>query len=258
MDGIFDLISKAFNINKPAAMLLSGGYLALAIAAAYVTANPDLGPDVYDVLTLLLAISFLLAIATRLPGAATTILACFGALLLAVWMALYFVQKITDSLYTPPLASADCILKFFTTDCAVLTRTAAVPEAELVVRSAGVPKPPTVSNGTMNKAVNKAFGRVFIQFAGYKRETVVAIARTLKDKGWSVEDADRGGERIGLAAGKFEVRYFNPKDLVLAKALAADMYTVDRQSRGATVLEVPARSVKGTVPAGHLELWISE
>ncbi|MFN3615137.1 MAG: hypothetical protein ACK4WC_11350, partial [Rubrimonas sp.] len=70
-------------------------------------------------------------------------------------------------------------------------------------------------------------------------------------RGWRVEGADQGGERLSSAFGLNEVRYFNPEDAGAAAALAEAVAA----ALGGEVPQVRDFTRLAARP-GHLELWI--
>lgn len=251
---VVDLITKIYKINRPAAVIIAGGYLLIAIGAVVMASNPEWGLDLKTVLLYLLGSSFAMMVLTRIPTMATRIFGCFILLLTAIWISLYFFQKVTNNSLTPPVAQDECILLLFSSSCATLHETTAVTESQLQT----VPAETVVPAPTEDLEAGKKVSSVYVQFAGYPRSDVVEVAKALLAKGWGMQGADRGGERLPSAAGKFEVRFFSPADQSLATALAADLDEVEPSDRKSAVKEVPAEAVSTAVPRGHLELWISE
>lgn len=92
---------------------------------------------------------------------------------------------------------------------------------------------------------------VFIQFAGFNREAVIALATQL-DRDWKIPAPDKGGERLKAAAGLNEVR-FGPKiDEPLANRLADAVLANGIVSKRPKVRSFPK------ITKGNLEIWISQ
>ncbi|MBK1657773.1 peptidoglycan-binding domain-containing protein [Paracraurococcus ruber] len=137
------------------------------------------------------------------------------------------------------------------------TTAAAVQATSTAPVSAPSPEPQaanTPRNGTIASApppVASYTQRVFIQFAGsIARDQIIRMARDLSAQ-WRVEGADRGGERIGTAAGLREVRWGHPDDETAAKALADAIERTGVIRGDVTAKRVPA------VGRNTLEVWIS-
>lgn len=94
-----------------------------------------------------------------------------------------------------------------------------------------------------------AENRVFIQFAGYHRDTMKELAKVLLSNGWLIQGAEFGGERTELADGLSEVRYNSPIEKREAERLAEEI------SNYGLNLEVKAVQNPEIKP-GELEVWI--
>ncbi|TCQ02683.1 putative acylesterase/phospholipase RssA [Rhizobium sp. PP-F2F-G36] len=92
---------------------------------------------------------------------------------------------------------------------------------------------------------------VFIQFAGFKRPDVVKMATTLVEAGWTVPAPDKGGERLGSASGRNEVRIGLEDDRAFAEQLAEDVL------KSGLLSKKPVVKIYSTIPSRNLELWIS-
>jgi hypothetical protein len=119
------------------------------------------------------------------------------------------------------------------------------------------PEGPAV-DATDEPAPARHAGAVYVHFAGaIDRADVRAATNRLAQLGWQVQDRERGGERIGTAAGLNEVRYFHEEDKAAAEALARAYGTlapwVDGQS-----LKIRDLSRSGAkARPGLLEVWTS-
>lgn len=96
----------------------------------------------------------------------------------------------------------------------------------------------------------------YVQFAGGKREDIQLVSQILRDTGWTVP----GEERLTIAAGKHEVRYFHEVDAKAAQLLAEDVNKAivtagfpQKQGKEVTWNKV---SVKNLPATGIIELWI--
>jgi hypothetical protein len=167
---------------------------------------------------------------------------------------------VTGNLFRPPLPLASCIISFsFAPSCvSTPSDTSGLSAAFLGAAFAQDATDPSASLALTGEALmaGQSQSRIFIQFAGYKRDYVIKIAAMLSQSGWRVAGAERGGERVTTAAGLNEVRYFNPADMALAAAL-----------KDALQAEMPGKDIKlqdlsatryGTAETSLMEIWISE
>ncbi|KAL0630369.1 hypothetical protein Q9L58_010784, partial [Maublancomyces gigas] len=61
---------------------------------------------------------------------------------------------------------------------------------------------------------------IFIQFAGFRRDLIAAMATDLVTKGWTVPAAEKGGQRTASANGLNEIRIGREEDRTKAQVLA--------------------------------------
>ena len=98
----------------------------------------------------------------------------------------------------------------------------------------------------------KAKYKVFIQFSGFDRTTIVSLAQGLTKLGWIVQGANSGGERVDTAAQLAEVRYGDPSARPAAEALAAAL----------NASKISAKEIKavhlGIIKTDTLEVWIGQ
>jgi WD40 repeat protein len=113
--------------------------------------------------------------------------------------------------------------------------------------------PPCASTPVIEVARGRsASQKVFVQFAGaLDRQAMITFALGLRDVGWNVQGADRGGERVAAAAGLNLIRYASPDDRAAAESLAGEVSRSSPAGRNITV------ELNRLVPAGTLEIWIS-
>ena len=237
------------NVNKPVALFLFGGWLALNVAAAIY--NADLGISFQGLLALLLVLSLVVGALAILPRLPKVLLGWLMVILFAGWLVVVFVQVATSSGFTPPLAPVNCLLGPLGSDC---NRSLSIE-----ANTSGIaPLPPVVVPPPSFLDVSAA--KVFVQFAGFVRQDVVAISTALAKDGWNIQGADQGGERLSAAAGLNEVRFFHSEDAGLANELASALKAkMAAEGRGIVVKDLsglPEFAAKA--PKGLLEIWISK
>jgi hypothetical protein len=269
----------ALKINRPAATLLIGGFLLLTLAVVLGNQLKDSGLTFWHIPLALLGLSILVAIFARMPQVLAT-LACWTLVVLALLYAVGVTGQVLAG-NNLPYAKLECLTGFWKPGAcstspvvlpdaveAVPATTEAPPaEAEAPAAAADAPAPAAEAPATATIAiasapstaapeVDRGSSVVYIQFAGFVRDSVREIAKTLVSLGWPVQGADQGGERYDHAVGLNEVRFFHPDDRVRAEVLAQEL----SEAMGGTavkVLDVTGSSYAKDRP-GHLEIWISE
>lgn len=244
-------LETALKINRPAAVLVTGGFLLLALAAALGNYVKDSGLTFWHIPLALLGFSILVAIFARMSQR-LAVVACWTMMLLAMAYAVGVTGQVLAG-NTLPYAKLDCLTGFWKPG-ACNTSPPDVPDAlrtdDPVVAedtSAGSQPAPTVDRGSTE---------VYIQFTGLERDTVKTIASNLLAQGWPIQGGDQGGERYDHAAGLNEVRFFNAADKTRAEVLAQEL-SAAMSGRAIDVLDVTDSSYAMDTP-GHLEIWISE
>ncbi len=145
-----------------------------------------------------------------------------------------------------PLKRSACMIRFWE-NCEKL-------KDELDIGSERAPRisvshrPPTPIPPAMS-SVSLADYRVYLQFAGYHRDTIIKLADVLSSTGWRIQGADRGGERLKAAANLAQVRYHSE-----AQKDAADMLAKEIIDTGVNT-ETQAVKVP-VVNENVLEVWI--
>jgi hypothetical protein len=249
-------LETALKINRPAARLLAGGFLLLAIAAALGNQLKDSGLNFWHIPLALLGFSILVAIFARMPALLAT-LACWTFVILTLMFAVGVTGQVLAG-NTLPYAKLDCLTGFWkpgacATSPVVVPDAAAVAVAEPEDVAATTPTEPATSPEGL---ADRGGTVVYIQFAGLDREAVKGIAGKLVALGWPIQGAEQGGERYDHAAGLNEVRYFHPDDRTRAEVLATELSGA-MAGRAIKVLDVSESSYAMDTP-GHLEIWISK
>jgi hypothetical protein len=104
---------------------------------------------------------------------------------------------------------------------------------------------------SMDRATRASY-RVFIQFADYRRETIIDLARQLAAQGWNVQGANEGGERKDAAKRLFEVRYRGDDERIAAEQLARELTASSLPGGPRTAVARPVRIIRPNT----LEVWI--
>lgn len=92
---------------------------------------------------------------------------------------------------------------------------------------------------------------VYIQFSGYSREKIVALATGLENEGWNVPSAKNGGERLPAATEKAEIRHGPDADMAIIRQLAKHV------TDSGIVKSVKIRSLK-IIRDDFAEIWIGK
>jgi hypothetical protein len=247
----FKAIETSLGINPQATKIAVGGFIVMALAIGMAQFLDDDTLSFWHLLAALLALMVFMMAITHLPLMARRLMAwvltlCFSFIALTAT-----VQAVTNNRFTPPLSTVSCILSFYMApSCSVSPPM--VGSLDLALFGAAFAQDTT---GPVGLAEARSRAIIFVQFAGYGRDDIVTLASALVEDGWPVEDAKRGGERIGSAQGLNEVRYFHPDDAAIAAALAD---ATGAALAGATVIVEDLSASKYAMAApGHLEIWVS-
>lgn len=283
---VFQKISDVLRINPEAAKLVSGGFLVMTVALSLVQETRDERFSFGPMLVVLVVVMLIMLGLSSSRTVARSVLGWFVIVVFIIWSAAIMAQAVTGNKFEQ-LGSAYCIGHLhFPEVCQRSTAAASQDDAArgipLAVREPVAAREPDVSppqapfpQGMLPQAVPPATNqippaapgeptappaadhdRIFIQFAGYPRDTIVQLATSLSAEGWNVADRQRGGERLASATGLNEVRFFHAADEAAAIALG---------QRTAAHLSKPTISVKDlsrtpyaqSARQGHLELWLS-
>lgn len=205
------------------------------------------------------------------------IIANAAVIVAAVYCLTGVVQLLMADRFHPPMARAACLANPFQSGCALSSDygAGALAEAEAVEVVEAEPQMPLDIQNTRvgptgvivttfetlepPRFMPPTGNAVFVHFAGaIQRPDVVAAAMTLAENGWEVPWAEKGGERLSIAAGLNEIRYFNAADAEaaqeLARQFAAQVNWVD-----VATLKVRDLSAAGFDPRSdhQFEIWTS-
>lgn len=246
----FKAIQTVLGINPRSARIAAGGFLVLTLAIAAWQRIGDKSVTLWEMLGALVGLMVLMIVLSFFPAMMARLSASVLGLCFCAWLVAATAQVIADDQL--PFAPNRCLVRFgFADACGRSTgnATAGLPSEAVVTAEAAAPSPAPVS-------AQQSGARIFIQFAGFKREDVIELAADLGGQGWKVEGAARGGERTGAADGLNEVRYFNPGDKANAEALAL---SVSAGMAGQPPIAVKDLSATKYAQAetGLLEVWIS-
>ena len=241
MDAL-EYLKNYYRTNPTAAAILSGAIACFAAVTVIGKFGIDLQASIPSVFYALgIGIVFYLVVRLLDEPASRRAASWFFLLLVAAWVIAFFWSRLH-----PKDPELQCAVYFWApcgqTADDVATDTAPKPQ---VVQAA----PNPTSGGLSSDA--KAQFQVFIQFAGFTRDTIIGVASTLGSQGWKVQGADRGGERTSNAAGYTEVRYHDAAARPAAEALAAALNATKITSK-----QVKAKQLDIIKP-DTLEIWIS-
>lgn len=275
------IMVQIFNADRDIGLYIAAGFAVLfsAIMATKTGVSADglqafvwligkvvLGAAVAIILLGALRGSYIGRVAGKVLGGVATVYCLLGV-----------TQLVLADRFTPPVARAACLANPFQPGCGLSAEYGrqAVEEAELINVALAAPVEPQVMSRpralpggaivTQDVILPEtpytppAANAVYIHFAGaIEREKVVAAAELLNEAGWQVKGSDRGGQRLAIAAGLNEVRYFNEADETVALELARQFAGhVDWADAGA--LKVRDLSDAGFNPASdhQFEIWTS-
>ncbi|MGZ2454819.1 hypothetical protein ACVIRO_007636 [Rhizobium ruizarguesonis] len=92
---------------------------------------------------------------------------------------------------------------------------------------------------------------VYVQFAGYKRETVVDAAQLLSSQyHWKIPVPEKGGQRTSATAGENLIKIGTEENRSAAAQLAADVL------KTGLVNKLPQITLDPTITARNLEIWV--
>jgi hypothetical protein len=193
--------------------------------------------------------SLFVAILSRLTGLLSILLAWFSGIAFAIFSSLLFIQGMLSNPLTPPVPTAYCLTKFWTSECnqvvaSAATEVSALPEVTVPVSS----RDASIQNDRNETTV-------YIQFAGFAREVVQGLAEKLVAAGWNVPDASRGGERLQSAQVHMEIRFFRAADQDAAILLARDMLD---SGYNLQVKDLSSTELADQVSRSLLEIWFHE
>jgi hypothetical protein len=252
-------IQTSLGINRTATQLTIGGFVVMAAAIGIAQMSDDDTLTFWQLLVGLMGLIVIMMILAQLPLVARraigwVLTACFS------FVAITATGQAVTGNSCPRLATATCILSFHMASSCERSRPDATGTIAGTVSGAvdGFGSGVVFAAGlvlTDIQFTQSSDERVYIQFAGYQRDRIVALAEALVAAGWRVEGADRGGERIAAAKGMNEVRYFNAADAERATALAAK---AGEWAGGQVFAVVDLSTGKyGQPKQGLLEVWLS-
>lgn len=260
MEQILKAVEVSLGINRQATRIAVGGFVVMALAIGLVQLSDDDTLTFWHLLVAQVALMVFMMVITQLPIVARRMLAWVVALCFAFTVIAATLQSVTENRFRPPLALASCIISFYLSASCNATPAETSGLGPTLIGAAfaqDATEPaevPALAGDELAGAQQRA--RLFIQFAGYRRGSVIELADLLTRAGWRVEGGQRGGERVMSAAGLNEVRYFNAGDAALAAALA-EALRVAWPSKEVTLQDLSA-SKWGKAETGLLELWLSE
>jgi hypothetical protein len=228
-------------VNKNSAQILLGGMAIFATASFIAAWKIDIstaaivGLIVVALGIILLFLSFVVG-----DGILKRIIAWAMTIFIFLILLTFFVSAVSaGQTFIKPI---ECLVRFWE-KCEKASDAVAERNAPQVDIRQPAAEPDGVS------PADRAKYKVWIQFAGYKREDMVQLAETLAEVGWNVPNPEDGGERLPSADGKAEVRYRGDVERHAAEQLAADI------SESGVKSGVKARQMPIVGP-NVLEVWI--
>jgi hypothetical protein len=284
----FKAIEKTLGINPRAAKIVAGGFLVLIVGISAYQMVGDKTVTFWQMLAALVGLMVLMVILSQLPVAVGRLCGWVVGLCFAVWACALTGQVVADDQL--PIAPSKCLAYMgFAESCGRSrwsTGSSVEPEAVISAEAGdsqvvapteigqnpvtreltlGESEQPSVVADVAPSVVEEAAPpqlelgatRVFVQFAGFNRDSVVALAQALSGEGWQVAAPDKGGERTGAADGLNEVRYFHAGDRTMAEALALSVSAGLRGQPPIAVKDLSGTKFRQEEP-GLLEVWVSE
>lgn len=255
------IIQELLKVDQKTAVFLLTGLGLLSVIGAALAANID-AETFTRYAIILLVITFLCrtivaipidGLLTRLAGWVLVIF-FFAFTAYAVASGLFSAQTglapLSKTRAKPPISfpSIKCLLQPFADCQALLDAEAVSTDKAPVIKPVDEAVTPTPAPAAI---VDKLKYTIYVQFAGYQRETVVKMAAALQATGWKIPRADLGGERLAAAAGLAQVRYSADADKAAAELLASDINQTGIKS-GVKATQNPV------ITPGVLEVWIGQ
>lgn len=249
-----DIMAQLLGVDRRVGGFVLAGLGLLAASAIFISWRIEPAVAV-NVALRIAGLAVLTIVLSRIHGVAATLLAWLLVLLLSAYAILFAVQTLCDSCLRPPVMQAGCFPNPFQRGCPLAPAFAPEPAPCPEAIGGGGPLATPPAAGVPAVGPEQA-SRVFIQFAGaLSREAVIELAQALTARGWPVQGADRGGERITSAFGLNEVRFFHPEDAALARALADELGAMAGMAAAPAVADLSRAGLRA--PRGQLEVWIS-
>ncbi|SIQ73656.1 hypothetical protein SAMN05880582_103172 [Rhizobium sp. RU20A] len=274
MENALESVRALLNVDRSTAKFLLASQAILAVIGAAIAFKVDPGTLFrYGLVVLLLTVLFVI-VAKVFSGTNTRWLIGWGVIIL---LFLFLIAAVVGGIFNPgtgivpvavnPVETATSAANSKEEDrgvvswlkgieCLVrpLESCTEVQDAIASSETAPVIKPVEEAAATATPpaaAVDKSKYTIYVQFAGYPRETVVKAAQALQAAGWKVVGAAQGGERLAAAAGLSQVRYSGEADKAAAELLASD---INQTGIKAGVKATP----NPVIVPGVLEVWIGQ
>ena len=278
------LFESALKLDRRKSAFGFYGFLIFALSIYLWNYISDVGIPFWAVPAYLLVFCVLIAGFTQINGVLKHVLSWAVVTLFFVWLSALITQVVTQSFFTPPLATAICMVKPFEDRCAFITAGAALqpmpppvfpapdasaaltpplapaiaPDAAITRSVTLAPRPPVAPEPVLVQATVPGSNQVFIQFAVLSRDDVVDAASRLTALGWNVQGAASGGERLSAATGLMEVRFFFAEDATGAALLAQNLQDSRPGRPQVGVRDLSGTDLAKSVSPGHFEIWMSQ
>ncbi|WP_377291464.1 hypothetical protein [Rhizobium sp. SG2393] len=253
-------LRELLKVDHTTAIFLMATMTILAIVGAFAAFNIDAWTLLlYGLVSLILTFLFTVIAAIVASRATRQILGWIVLALALAWLFLTAagglfnpVTGLIASIFesrTPPvwLKGIECWVRPLE-NCTKVQDTIATSDAAPAIKPVDEAEAPAT---TPAAAVDKSKYTIYVQFAGYQRQTVIDAAKALQAAGWKVQGAAQGGQRLAAAAGLSQVRYSADADKAAAELLASDINQTGIKG-GVAATQNPV------IVPGVLEIWIGQ
>lgn len=246
----FEFLSKTLKVNDNVATLIGSSFIVLCVGVFFLSYLRDVNVNLLAFCLYIVAIAICVAAIAAMPDVLKALVSWVITTVFLVWLLVLCAQIVTTNGFAY-LAPAQCLIQFWHQQCHQVN-------FDKQQAASGIQTTNQVeASSQVGTVTNKSDARVYIQFAGFPRKVPVSVASVLTDKGWSVIDAKRGGERHSAAAGLNEVRFFKKSDENRAVVLAKELSAALPNNPSIEVKDFSSTSHSERVKSGHLEIWMS-
>lgn len=248
------LFETALKLNRRTASFIFFGFLLFALSIYLASYVQDSGISFWSILVYLVIFCVVIGSLSQMNGLLKTLISWALVLIFLAWLTALIVQILTQSYFTPPIATAPCLIKPLDAQCTAILASADLPPG------APLPTivPPQPSNSAeMPSQITPGDNLVYVQFAVLPRSVVIDLSTQLVALGWDVAGADQGGQRLSAADRLMEVRYFNAEDKPRAELLANAVTDLRKATPPVTLRDLSGTPMAKSVKPGQFEIWMS-
>ena len=247
------LFETALKLSRRSSAFLFFGFLLIALSAYLASVVQDSGIPFWSIPVALLIFCVVVGSLAQMSGMLKTLLSWALVLVFFGWLCVLIAQILTQSRFTPPLASAACLIKPLDAQCGAIQASALPANAPPAIE---VPAKPAVT-ALLKPVVEPGDNLVYVQFGVLTRQVVIDLSAQLVTLGWKVAGAASGGERLSAADGLMEVRYFHTEDAPRAALLAKTVTDLRRSTPAVALRDLSGTSLAKSSKPGQFEIWIS-